>query len=83
MHSTLDFSLRPASKETNLPQHNSRGFLHYVINGLSFIMSKSLSKNLSNENKHTLCFPDNQHFESRFVLKTTKTPVFVFITEIL
>ena len=28
-------------------------------------------------------FPENWHFNSRFVLKTTKTPVFVFITEIL
>ena len=27
--------------------------------------------------------PENWHFNSRFVLKTTKTPVFVFITEIL
>ena len=28
-------------------------------------------------------FPENWHFNSRFVLKTTKTLVFVFITEIL
>ena len=28
-------------------------------------------------------FPENWHFNSRFVLKTTKTPGFVFITEIL
>ena len=28
-------------------------------------------------------FPENWHFNSRIVLKTTKTPVFVFITEIL
>ena len=27
--------------------------------------------------------PENWHFKSRFVLKTTKTSVFVFITEIL
>ena len=27
--------------------------------------------------------PENWHFNSRFVLKTTKTPVFVFISEIL
>ena len=27
--------------------------------------------------------PENWHFNSRFVLKTTKKPVFVFITEIL
>ena len=24
-------------------------------------------------------FPENWHFDSRFVLKTTKTPVFVFL----
>ena len=28
-------------------------------------------------------FPENWHFNSCFVLKTTKTPLFVFITEIL
>ena len=28
-------------------------------------------------------FPENWHFNSRFVLKTTKIPVFVFFTEIL
>ena len=28
-------------------------------------------------------FPENWHFHSHFVLKTTKTPVFVFVTEIL
>ena len=28
-------------------------------------------------------FPENWHFNSHFVLKTTKTPVFVFITKIL
>ena len=27
--------------------------------------------------------PENWHFDTRFVMKTTKTPVFVFITEIL
>ena len=27
-------------------------------------------------------FPENWHFNSRFVLKTIKTPEFVFITEI-
>ena len=26
--------------------------------------------------------PENWHFNSRFVLNTTKTPVFVFITDI-
>ena len=43
--------------------------------------SLSLSKNLSNENKHTLCLQRIGIW--RFVLKTTKTAVFVFITEIL
>ena len=85
------------------------GVFYNVKNGSSFIASKILSKNLSNENKHC-CFcclqdktwikmpilwnywdsltnfrelPENWHFNLRFVLKTTKTPVFVFITEIL
>ena len=31
---------------------------------------------------HTM-FPENWHFRSCFVLKTTKTPLLVFITEIL
>ena len=31
----------------------------------------------------TYMFPENWHFNSHFVLKTTKTPAFVFITEIL
>ena len=44
---------------------------------------KSSSKNLSNENIHTLCLQKNWHFRSCFALKTTKTPLFVFITEIL
>ena len=46
-----------------------------IKNGLSIIASKRSSKNLSNENKHTM-FSENWHFNSRFVLKTTKTPVF-------
>ena len=33
----------------------TQGFYN-VRNGLSFITSKGLSKNFSNENKHTLCF---------------------------
>ena len=45
----------------------------------SFITSKSLSKNLSNGE----VFPENWHFDSCFVLKTAKTPLFVFIPEIL
>ena len=53
-------------------------------NKSSIIMSKSSSKNLSNENKHTLyMFAENWHFNSCFVLKTTKIPVIVFIAEIL
>ena len=42
---------------------------------LSIITSKSLSKNLSNENKHTI-FQENWHLNSCFVLKTTKTAVY-------
>ena len=48
---------------------------------------------MSKVDRHLLCqkvrqsisvIPENWHFNSRFVLKTTKTPVFVFIyTEIL
>ena len=53
-----------------------------VKNGSSTITSKSSSKNLGNENKHTMSL-ENLHFDSRFVLKTTKTPVFVFTIEIL
>ena len=52
---------------------------YIVKNELSFIMSKSSTKNLCNEN---LMCPENWHFNSRFVLKTTNTLVFVFITEI-
>ena len=32
------------------------GVFYNVKNGVSFITSKSSSKNLNNENKHTLCF---------------------------
>ena len=46
---------------------------YIVKNELSFIMSKSSTKNLCNEN---LMCPENWHFNSRCVLKTTKTPVF-------
>ena len=45
----------------------------------SNIMSKTSSKNFSNGK----VFPENWHFNSCFVLKTTKTTLFVFITEIL
>ena len=72
----LDYSLRCLNTDT------IAGVFYNDKNGSSFITSKSSSKNLSNENKHTLLFPKNWHFNSRFVLKTTKTPVFVFITEI-
>ena len=51
----------------------SGGFFYKVKNGSSFIMTKSLSKNLSVENKYSM-FPENWHFNSCFVLKTTKTP---------
>ena len=47
------------------------GVFYNVKNRLSFIASKSLSKNLSNENKHTM-FQENWHFNLRFVLKTVK-----------
>ena len=43
------------------------------------ITPKILSKNLSNEE----VFPENWHFNSCFVFKTTKTPLFAFITQIL
>ena len=57
----------------------------FYVNYWSSIIT---SKNLSNENINTLCFQwyyknsSFWHFNSRFFLKTTKTPVFVFITEI-
>ena len=53
---------------------------YYVNHGSSIITSK----NLSNENKNTMCFQRNDtyyrnssfwHFDLRFVLKTTRTPV--------
>ena len=50
--------------------------------GLSIIMSKVLSKIISNENiKTCIYFQKNSlfwHFNSHFVLKTTETPVFMF-----
>ena len=54
-------------------------YFYNVKNGSSNITSKSLSKNLSNGE----VFPENWHFNSCFALKTTKIPLFVFITEIL
>jgi hypothetical protein len=57
-----------------------------VENGSSIIMSKSLSKNLINENKHTLCFQRIGiliHILSWKQQKHQCTAVFVFITEIL
>ena len=45
----------------------------------SNIISKSSSKNFSIGE----VFPENWHFYSCFILKTTKAPLFVFITEIL
>ena len=58
---------------------------YYVKYGSSIITSKIPSKILSNENMKTgvsrniVCL---WHLSSRFVLKTTETPFFIFITEI-
>ena len=54
-------------------------YFYKVKNGSSNIVSKSSSKNLSNGE----VFTENWHFYSSFVFKTTKTSLFVFITEIL
>ena len=57
-----------------------------VKNGSSIITSKSSPKNLSNENKHTLCFQRIGiliHILSWRQQKHQCTAVFVFITEIL
>ena len=56
-------------------------YFYNVKSGPSIIRSKDSSKNLSNENKHTM-FPENWHFNSLFVLKTTKSQVFAMITKI-
>ena len=62
--------------------HTHRIFYVHMLE--SFTTSKT--------DRHLLCqkvrqrisvIPENWHFNSRFVLKTTKTAVFVFITEIL
>ena len=58
---------------------NLAQYFYNVKNGSSNITSKSSSNNLSNGE----VFPENWHFNSCFVLKTTKAPLFVFITEIL
>jgi len=54
-----------------------------VKNRSSIIMSKSLSKNLSNENKHTLCFQRIGILFHVLSWRQQKTPLFVFITETL
>ena len=51
------------------------GVFYNVKNGLSFVTSKSWSKDISNEITQNM-FPENWHFNSSFVLKTTKTTVF-------
>ena len=61
---------------------------YYVNYGSSIITSKVRQKNISNENiKQRNDITKNSsfwHFNSRFVLETTETPVFsVFITEII
>ena len=55
---------------------------YYIKYRSSIFMSKILSEILSNENKNNWCFQKYSlfwHFDSRFVLKTTKTPVFMFL----
>ena len=66
-------------------------FMHYSVWSLysvldkleSFTTSKFFSFIMSKVRQRISVIPENWHFNSRFVLKTTKTPVFVFITEIL
>jgi hypothetical protein len=71
-------------KKSNNDKYLAESF--YNVNyGLSIITSKSSFKNFSNQNKHWWWYYKNcsiWHFNSCFVLKTTKTQVFVFITEI-
>ena len=45
------------------------------------LLGQKVRQRISVMKTNTLMFPEN--FNSRFVLKTTKTAVFVFITEIL
>ena len=47
------------------------------------LLGQKVRQRISVMKTNTLMFPENWHFNSRFVLKTTKTAVFVFITEIL
>ena len=54
-------------------------YFYNVKNGSSNITSKSSSQNFSNGE----VFPENWHFNSIFVLKTTKKTLSVYITEIL
>ena len=69
------------------PENISRIFLQRQLWIVNYYV-KSLSNNFSNENIF-LVFPEKfyfknssfWHFDSRFVLKTTETPV--FITEII
>jgi hypothetical protein len=61
-------------------------FSCYLVNLLRTINLESFTT--SKMDRQQVCqrislIPENSHFNSRFVLKTTKTPVFVFITEIL
>ena len=76
----------PSAPKLSLFRYHAWAESFYNVNyGPSIITSKSLSKNLSNQNKHLWWYYKNSsfwHFNSRFVLKTTKTRVFVLITEI-
>ena len=75
------FSLRRYQgfmKQIHLDESKAQYF-YKVKNGSSNNLSKSSSKNLSNGE----VFPENWHFNSCFVLKTTKTPLLAFISEIL
>ena len=58
-------------------------WLNEIILITKVTLKKDRQKVLSNENKQSLCFQRISIFNPRFDLKTTKTPVFVFITEIL
>ena len=46
------------------------------------LLRQKVRQRISVMKTKTKMFPENWHFNSRFVLKTTKTPEFVFITEI-
>ena len=47
------------------------------------LLRQKVRQRISVMKTNALMFPENWHFNSRFVLKTTITAVFVFITEIL